>query len=66
VGSGAAQNSLVYINNFPADVTFTPLDQYVFSIVQNIVDNVCLHDARVKAVIERHNEMDAAQDEEDP
>jgi hypothetical protein len=45
-------------------VTFTALDQYVYSIVQNLVDNVCLHDARVRAVIERHDENSAAQDDE--
>lgn len=61
VGSVVSQESI------PADVTFTALDQYVYSIVQNLVDNVCLHDARVRAVIERHEEHIPSQyDEDDP
>jgi hypothetical protein len=45
---------MVSVDKLAADVTFTPLDQYVYGIVQNLVDNVCLHEARVLAVIERH------------
>ena len=31
-------------------VNFKALDQYVYVVTQNMVDDVCLHDARVKAV----------------
>ena len=32
------------------EVTFAQQDQYIYSIVQNMVDNVCLHQARVDAL----------------
>lgn len=57
--------SIVSQDALAADVTFTALDQYVYSIVQNLVDNVCLHDARVRAVIERHEEHVTAQDDDE-
>lgn len=49
--SSGRRVSVISQEAIPADVTFTALDQYVYSIVQNLVDNVCLHDARVRAVI---------------
>lgn len=39
-------NSTKSINSL--EVAFHQRDEYVYSIVTNIVDNVCLYDARVK------------------
>ena len=47
------------------EVAFAQRDEYVYSIVQNMVDNVCLHAARVEAVKREHkNSKAAAADEE--
>ena len=32
------------------EVTFQNQDQYIYSLTQNIVDNVCLYTARVDAI----------------
>ena len=40
--SGVGNNSL--------EVTFVNQDQYIYSTVQNMVDNVCLHQARVDVI----------------
>jgi hypothetical protein len=39
-------------------VNFKALDQYVFAVTQNIVDDVCLHDARERAVREKYLELE--------
>ena len=35
----------------PLEVNFAALDQYVCSLTTVLVDNVCLHDARVRAIV---------------
>ena len=36
--------------NNSLEVTFANQDQYIYSVVQNMVDNVCLYEARVDAL----------------
>ena len=54
-------------SNTSLEVAFAQRDEYVYSIVQNLVDNVCLHDARVKAVKRefKNNKAAAAEGEEE-
>lgn len=61
----ASSKRVSVLSDVPANVTFSPVDQYVFGVVQNIVDCVCLHDARVKVVIERHEHGEDSGHEED-
>ena len=39
-------------------VNFKALDQYTYVVVQNIVDDVCLNDARQKAVHQKYHELE--------
>ena len=55
--SGKSNNSL--------EVAFVQRDEYVYSIVQNLVDNVCLHDARTKTIRREHKNSNAAVGEEE-
>lgn len=41
--------------SLPVEVAFQPLDLYVHSIVRNMVDNVCLYEARVAEITKLHN-----------
>ena len=45
MSAGTAGN----LNN-SLEVTFANQDQYIYSVVQNMVDNVCLYEARVDAL----------------
>ena len=38
-------------------MTFPQIDQYVFSLVQNMVDNVCLHEARVDQLTKAYEDV---------
>jgi hypothetical protein len=38
----------------PVEVAFQPLDLYVHSLVRNMVDNVCLYEARVAEITKLH------------
>lgn len=43
----------------PLQAAFNPLDLYVHSIVRNMVDNVCLYEARVAEIKRLHMTEDA-------
>lgn len=46
-------------SNQPLQASFNPLDLYVHSIVRNMVDNVCLYEARIAEIKRLHSTEDA-------
>ena len=62
-GNTGQRSSVISGNaNTTLEVNFAALDQYIYSLTQVMVDNVCLHDARVQAIIAEKDAFDKETD----
>ena len=59
-------DSLQKRSSRPKEVAFKGIDLYLHSLVRNMVDNVCLHEARVEEIkkIHQSDEAQTARSEE--